>query len=632
MIHYSWFILFIPLISCLTIVFLTRKYKDLSSYISIAGVAVPFLLTLKPFIEMISSHGHFEPIETTMTWIDVPGLTVKMGTLIDPLSILMLMVVTGVGTLIHLFARGYMHGEEGFSRFFACLSLFIFSMLGIVLATNYIQIFVFWELVGVASYLLIGYYYQKQSAAEASLKAFMTNKIGDFGFILGILVLYYTVGSFNFYEIQDILATNGTAYATGTLTIAALLIFAGAMGKSAQVPLHVWLPDAMEGPTPVSALIHAATMVVAGVYLVARTYPLLVLAPAAMETVAYVGGITAIFAATIALAQNDIKRILAFSTLSQIGYMIMAMGVVNLTTAEAYTGYSASMFHVTTHAFFKALLFLGAGSVIHAVHSQDIWDMGGLKKYMPITYWTFFIGYIALAGLPPFAGFWSKDLILGAAHENGFHFLFYLGTIAAFLTPFYMSRLWFIAFTGPKRTDHHAHESPLIMTFPLMVLAVLSVIAGVIGEFGIPGLMHGFSSFVHFGSDPHGPLHWDIMIQSTVVAMAGLFCGWWIYGRKQLSEAEDPIKRWLGSFYTVLENKYYFDELYFWVIRNGYNRIAAFCNWCEVNLVIGFGVNGIAFLTRQSGAVLRLTQTGKVQSYAFIFVLGTASIVFLSVF
>jgi len=620
--HYSWFILFIPLVSCLTIVLVTRKYKDLSSYISIAGVGIPFLITLKPFFQLVTSHGHFEPVHNNITWLEVPGLTLKMGTLIDPLSILMLMVVTGVGTLIHIFARGYMKGEEGFSRFFACLSIFIFSMLGIVLSENYLQIFVFWELVGLASYLLIGYYYEKRSAAEASVKAFMTNKVGDFGFILGILLLYYTVGSFDFYEIQSILATQGGTYATGTLTMAALLIFCGAMGKSAQLPLHVWLPDAMEGPTPVSALIHAATMVVAGVYLVARTYPLLMLTPAAMETVAYVGGVTALFAATIAIAQNDIKRILAFSTLSQIGYMVMAMGVL---------GYSASMFHVTTHAFFKALLFLGSGSVIHAVHSQNIWDMGGLKKYMPITYWTFFIGYLALAGLPPFAGFWSKDLILGAAHDNGYTGLFIIGSIAAFLTPLYMTRLWCVAFTGPKRTDHHAHESPFVMTMPLVVLAVLSVIAGVIGEFGIPGLVHGFGYFVHYGEYHHGPLHWDIMIQSTIIALAGMGIGWWLYGRKRIEEADDPVKKVLGGFYKVLENKYYFDELYFWLIRNVYNRIAAFCNWCEVNLVIGFGVNGIAFLTRRSGAALRLTQTGQVQTYAFILVLGLTAIVFLSV-
>lgn len=633
MIHYSWFILFIPLVSCLTIVLLTRPYKDLSSYISIAGVAIPFFISCIPFYELVTSHGHFQPIENTLVWIDVPGLKVEMGTLLDPLSILMLMIVTGVGSLIHIFARGYMHGEEGFSRFFACLSLFIFSMLGIVLSTNYLQIFVFWELVGVASYLLIGYYYEKRSAAEASVKAFMVNKIGDFGFILGVLVLFYTVGSFNFQEIGHLLEHGGSHYAVGTLTLAALLIFCGAMGKSAQLPLHVWLPDAMEGPTPVSALIHAATMVVAGVYLVARTYPLLMLTPFAMEVVAYIGGATALFAATIAIAQNDIKRILAFSTLSQIGYMIMAMGVVNL-SGDSFTvdGYTAAMFHVTTHAFFKALLFLGSGSVIHAVHSQDIWDMGGLRKYMPVTYWTFFVGYLALAGLPPFAGFWSKDLILGAAHDNGFTILFAMGSIAAFLTPFYMTRLWCVAFTGPKRTDHHAHESPAVMTVPLIILCVLSIVAGVIGEFGLPFLnIHGFGSFIHYGHEyHHGPLHWDIMIQSTIIALLGLGLGWLIYGRKQVEK--DMLPQKLGALYEIFEHKYYFDEVYFWIVRNVYNKVSAFTNWCEVNIVIGFFCNGLAFWTRQSGAILRLSQTGKVQSYAFIFVLGLSALVFLSVF
>ena len=614
---YTWLILFLPLFSCLTIVFVTRKYKDLSSFISIAGVAIPFFLTLNPFFEMMSSE-HFQPKESVIKWIDIPGLTIEMGILIDPLSILMLLIVTGIGSLIHIFARGYMKGEEGFSRFFACLSLFIFSMLGIVLSTNFIQIFVFWELVGLASYLLIGYYFEKRSAAEASVKAFMVNKIGDFGFILGILVLYFAIDphTFNFMEINELLEGNKVGIDSDLLTLAGLLIFCGAMGKSAQLPLHVWLPDAMEGPTPVSALIHAATMVVAGVYLIARSYSLLTLSPAAMETIAYVGGITAIFAATIAVAQNDIKRILAYSTLSQIGYMVMAMGL---------GGYTAGMFHVTTHAFFKALLFLGAGSVIHAVHSQDIWDMGGLKKLMPITYKTFFIGYIALSGIFPLAGFWSKDEILGAAFDTGHYDLLIIGLIAAFLTAFYMTRLWCVAFCGPKRTDHHAHESPAGMTIPLIILAFFAVVAGFAG---FPGLEHGFSHYISFNHGHH-EFHVWLAIVSSIVGFSGIGAGWFLYGRKHVTT--DILQPTLGRFYKILENKYYFDEFYQLIIDNVYNRLAAFCNWCEVNLVIGFGVNGIAFLSRRSGDILRKSQTGKVQTYAFILVAGLSAVVFFSV-
>ena len=394
----------------------------------------------------------------------------------------MLLVVTGVGLMIHVYSYGYMHGDKGFSRFFACLSLFTFSMLGIVFATNFFQMFIFWELVGLSSYLLIGYWFEKPSAADACKKAFITNRIGDFGFLLGIIILWTILGSVQFAELQAAIAQNKAAL--GALaSLAGFLIFMGAMGKSAQFPLHVWLPDAMEGPTPVSALIHAATMVAAGVYMLCRVFFLYTATPAwpewlsfldgitALEIIAWIGGITALLAALIAVQQNDIKRILAYSTLSQLGYMVMAVGL---------SGTTPAMYHLTTHAFFKALLFLGAGSVIHAMHhEQDIWRMGALKERMPKTFWTFLFGTLALAGVWPLSGFYSKDEVLATAgHSNGV--LFGIAVFVAVLTTFYMFRLVFVVFYGPGKSDaaSHAYESPPVMTVPLIVLAVPTVVAG----------------------------------------------------------------------------------------------------------------------------------------------------------
>jgi NADH-quinone oxidoreductase subunit L len=406
-------------------------------------------------------------------WLYVGNLQVDIGLRLDALSLMMALIVTGVGSLIHIYSAKYLEGDRAYGRYFASLSLFIFSMLGIVFADNFVMMFIFWELVGVSSYLLIGFWYEKASAADACKKAFITNRVGDFGFFLGILVVWATLGNhLNFEELQNFLAGHAGEYGP-VATIAGLLIFCGAAGKSAQFPLHVWLPDAMEGPTPVSALIHAATMVAAGVYMLCRVFFLLdVEGSYALEVIAWIGGFTALFAALIAVQQNDIKRILAYSTLSQLGYMVMAVGL---------SGRTAAMYHLTTHAFFKALLFLAAGSVIYGMHhEQNIWKMGALRKKMPATYWTFMAGTLALCGMWPFSGFFSKDSILGLALEKNHIALFVVGVLAALLTTFYMFRLVFVVFFGGERSEaaEHAHESPSVMVWPLRILAVLSILCG----------------------------------------------------------------------------------------------------------------------------------------------------------
>src|SRR5438309_4321285 len=429
-----WLILFLPLLSAAAITLFTQKNRALSAGLSIGAIALSFVLS----ILFIAANG-WEPLkrETLVTWLEVGDLQVDFGLRPDALSLLMLLVVTGVGGAIHIYSQAYMRDDRGFSRYFAGLSLFTFSMLGIVLANNFLMLFVFWELVGVSSYLLIGHWFERPSAADACKKAFLTNRLGDFGFMLGVLMVWGLAGGLNFSLIEDQLRQNPALFGSLT-TVAGLLIFCGAVGKSAQFPLHVWLPDAMEGPTPVSALIHAATMVAAGVYLLCRVF--FIFSTPALHVIAWVGAITALLAALMAAQQNDIKRILAYATLSQLGYMRLALRVPRPTPA---------MYHLTTHAFFKALLFLGAGSVIHALHhEQDIWKMGGLKNKMPVTFWTFTLATLALCGVPPFSGFFSKDEIIAATlnPEHGSLWLFVLAVGVAFLTTFYMSRLVLVAF------------------------------------------------------------------------------------------------------------------------------------------------------------------------------------------
>jgi NADH-quinone oxidoreductase subunit L len=523
-----------------------------------------------------------------------------------------------------------MKDDPGFSRFFACLSLFTFSMLGIVLSNNFIQIFIFWELVGVSSYLLIGYWFEKPSAAEAGKKAFLTNRIGDFGMMLGVLLLWSYLRTFNFDEIKYAfdLAYRGVTSASalpplpvsheahfpgpGTITLIGALIFCGAVGKSAQFPLHVWLPDAMEGPTPVSALIHAATMVAAGVYMLCRVAFVILPSETALHLIAWIGGITALMAATIAIAQNDIKRILAYSTLSQLGYMVMAVGLAGTTPA---------MFHLTTHAFFKALLFLGAGSVIFGMHhEQDIWKMGGLRKKMPITFITFMIGTLALAGVFPFSGFYSKDQILLLAMEHNTA-LFIIGTFTAFLTAYYMGRECFVVFFGKARDHHaydHAHESPLVMTLPLVFLALLSI-AGGWGDY-VPHFLVG-------GVEEHAAHHeaWKGFALLAVPA-AGFLLSGLIYLRPNASD--EPVKSALGPVWTLVENKYYFDELYALIIKYVQGTIATLCELFDRWVLQRLGIGGLAGTTSLAGKTLRLLQTGNIQSYAFLFALGVTVIIY----
>src|SRR5882724_8947993 len=512
-----WLILFLPLLATAVITLFTLRCKTTSSLISIGAVVAGFVMT----VIFVNANGiHFSG-ETSTNWLSVGNLNVDFGLKLDALSVMMLFVVTGVGGLIHIYSYGYMDEDPGKARFFAKLSLFTFSMLGIVLANNFIEMFIFWELVGVSSYLLIGFWFEKPSAGDAAKKAFIVNRLGDFGFLLGILVFWSMLGTLNFSGLQTGMENFKAIHSgpTPMLIVGGLLIFCGAVGKSAQFPLHVWLPDAMEGPTPVSALIHAATMVAAGVYMLCRIFFLL--NADALHVIAYIGGFTALLAALIAVQQNDIKRIIAYSTLSQLGYMVMAVGL---------SGPTAAMFHLTTHAFFKALLFLSAGSVIIALHhEQDIWKMGNLRAKMPTTFWTFLVGALALSGVWPLSGFFSKDSILAQALEQHNYLLFANGVFVAGLTTFYIFRLFFVVFFGKEKSEivSHAHESPAVVTLPLIVLAVFSVIGGVIG---IEGIYHHMfagesaesASFVQsiFAPFKHSPLAASSGILAVIIGFS----------------------------------------------------------------------------------------------------------------
>lgn len=593
-------------------------------------------------------------IPLSLPWLDlVDGLHVRMGFIVDPISAMMLTVVTTISFLVHLYSLEYMKGEDGFGRYFTYLSLFTFSMLGLVIAPNLIQIYVFWELVGASSFLLIGYYYDRPAAVSASKKAFIVTRFADLGFLIGILLLGYQ--SLQIYQTLnpgqiDFLSQGLTTpiqavdfafltypqviqslQSTGLLSLALILIYMGAAGKSAMFPLHIWLPDAMEGPTPVSALIHAATMVVAGVYLVARLFLLFEAAPAALEVVAVVGLVTSALAAIIACTQDDIKRVLAFSTLSQLGYMMFALGIASRNEA---LGFSASMFHLYTHAFFKALLFLGAGSIIHAVHTNDIWKMGGLRKHLPVTHLTFLIAVLAISGIWPFAGFFSKDEILTAALDGEHYFHFIGGLIVAGLTAFYMARIYFLAFHGHSRShaptaatgmsSNHAaapvpHESGILMLIPLVVLAIFSIFAGFIP----------FAEFVHAPTtvpEAHHGLNWSVAIPGTAVALVGLVLSYLVYGRKDPVAMAKRISHPWGRLYGFVKNKFYFDELYLFITHKLiFAWIAAPIAWFDRHIVDG-AVNLTGDATRASGKRLTLWQTGQLQTYALWLISGSTLI------
>jgi NADH-quinone oxidoreductase subunit L len=604
-----WVVLFLPLLAAALITLFTRHDRKLSAGLSIAAVVAGFVLSLV----LLGLTQWHTTIESSANWLAVGGFQVEFGVRLDPLSMLMMLIVTGVASVIHVYSWGYMQDDPGFSRFFASLSLFTTSMLGIVLANNFIQLFIFWELVGVSSYLLIGFWFERSSAADAGKKAFLTNRLGDFGFLLGILTVWATLGSLNFTVLQQKLQANPQALGAAT-TIAGLLVFCGAVGKSAQFPLHVWLPDAMEGPTPVSALIHAATMVAAGVYMLCRVFFLLN-APA-LEVISWVGGFTALLSALIAVQQNDIKRILAYSTLSQLGYMVMGVGL---------HGPSSAMFHLTTHAFFKALLFLGAGSVILALHhEQDIWKMGDLRKRMPVTYWTFLTGTLALCGVVPFSGFYSKDAILNAAAEEHAYGRFALGVVVAILTTLYMFRLVFVVFGSRAKSEAagHAHESPPVILFPLRILAVFSLIGGFIGIGNVYAAQFRGSQPLTLGQQLVAPFAEAPLAASLgLLAVAvGFLAAYSLYAGVQ----EDPLPKKLGALAVWMRDRFYLDELYQATFIRLHNFLATVAAWMDRWLIAGLAVRGVHGTTEIIGRTLRELQTGNLQTYAFLFALGVA--------
>ncbi len=601
--RFPWFILLAPLLSAAVIQLFTRKSRGLSATLSVAAVC--FCLLASVFV-FLGGEGTSE-----VPWLDFgPAFRVPIGVTIDGLSKVMLLVVTGIGALIHIYSLVYMREDESEARFFGNLSLFMFSMLGIVLANNFAMMFIFWELVGVSSYLLIGHWFTRDSAAKAANKAFLANRIGDFGFMLGILMIWTASGTVVFSEMEAALPT--LSLTAGFLTISSLLIFCGAIGKSAQVPLHVWLPDAMEGPTPVSALIHAATMVAAGVYMLARVSFYVGTSQTALTVIAWIGVITAVLAALMATQQDDIKRVLAYSTLSQLGYMISAIGL-------AAPG--AAMFHLFTHAFFKALLFLGAGAIIHALHhEQDIWKMGGLSKKMRLTFFSFTAGYLALIGTPFFSGFFSKDVILLAAYQRSFG-IFALALITAVLTAFYMTRLFVVVFFGEGRTDaaKHGHDGPAAMTVPLIILAVLSVIGG-----------YGFIADKALGEHLLHNLH-DIhaksgaglvMTLATLAFIVGSLGAFLLYR----GQAKDPI------LIPLFRNKFYFDELYAALIAGSQDLLAGISRFLDQWLIDGLLVRGLSGAAWAVGFTFRFLQMGNLQGYAFIFGFGVIAMIYLLVF
>jgi len=675
----TWIVPLLPLGGFLANFLFFRRRRDVAPLVALLAVGSALVLSLVLAAQVIADPA---PKVDAFKWLEVTNqvfghFTIYVGTQLDALCAMMLVVVTLVSTLVHLYSLGYMHDEPGIARFFMYLGLFTFSMLGLVVSPNLFQMYIFWELVGLCSYLLIGFYYAKPEANQACKKAFVVNRVGDLGMFLGILFLAYYLGTVSFTELPGKVALwplFGPAWLP--LSAVAVLLFMGAVGKSAQFPLHVWLPDAMEGPTPVSALIHAATMVAAGVYMLARTYAVFdaaLLQPlhlpwlgrlSAPMVVAGVGGFTSLFAATIACTQFDIKRVLAYSTLSQLGYMVMALGVGGL-------GVTAGAFHLFTHAFFKALLFLGSGSVIHAVHSNDIRQMGGLRRKMPLTAITFLVGCIAIAGVPPFAGFFSKDLILEALRETGHPGLQALALGVAFLTAFYMFRLYFLAFEGNEPAHGHPHESPPTMTAPLVILAALSLVAGFAA---VPKDGRSFGDLIRFdraatlGADwdkaaalaqahpeaqgdyraatalwdaapataPAAPapaeshafkLDLGIAVPATLVGLAGILLAFGLYRLKWADPAR--IAAAFGPLYTAAYNKYYIDEAYRWLMDHVYYAVSAAIIWFDRHVVDGL-MNGLAWASQFIGGGLRKAQTGRVQAYAMGMLGGLLALFFLA--
>ncbi len=629
MVDYSYTILIplIPLVMFVITGLFGMKWKPVvSGILGTVGLAVSFVLAYVTAWQYFFAAPH-QVYQTIMPfnqlWLTFTDtLQIHMGILLDPISVLLLVVVTTISFMVHIYSFGYMKGEKGFQRFYAFLSLFTFSMLGLVLATNIFQMYIFWELVGASSFLLIGFYYDKPSAVAAAKKAFIVTRFADLGFLIGILLLSYFTGTFDFKILTDP-HTHVFAHMAGisfmgmsVLTWAMALIFMGAAGKSAMFPLHIWLPDAMEGPTPVSALIHAATMVVAGVYLVARMFPVYYFqTPDVLLFIGYVGGFTSLFAAIIAMTQFDIKRVLAYSTLSQIGYMMVGLGVSGY-YGEAGLGYMAGMFHLFTHAMFKALLFLGAGSIIHAVHSNLMKDMGGLRKYMPVTHLTFLAASLAISGIPPFAGFFSKDEIIAAAFQSN-KLLFWTEFITAGLTSFYIFRLYFNIFWAKDPVyKKKPHEAPLNMLIPLIFLALASTFAGFIP-------MHDLVT----ADMKELVTHPDKMISvfSVLMGLTGIAIAWVLY--KKENRIPDKIAATFGGFYTTVYHKFYIDEIYLFVTKKIiFNGIARPVAWFDRHIVDGFMV-GVGNTTLRISRMIKGLQSGEMQEYAFVYVAGVIAFV-----
>ena len=636
---YASYIALIPLLPLAGFVLLGifgRKYfKNSSGIIGTGLLLVSAALSLYTAYNYFFVDGKVGDSYQTITAIKIKWLafsenvSIDMGIILDPISVMMLVVVTFVSLMVHIFSLGYMKGEERFATYYAFLGLFTFSMLGLVVSSNLFQIYIFWELVGVSSYLLIGYYYDKPSAVAASKKAFIVTRFADLGFLVGILILAFYGETLDFNTLitnltsqqssQFLAITTASFVGVSALTWGLTLVFIGGAGKSAMFPLHIWLPDAMEGPTPVSALIHAATMVVAGVYLVARLFPLFTITPISLSIVTVVGIVSAFLAAVIACTQTDIKRVLAYSTMSQIGYMMFALGVSGY-GGENGLGYTASMFHLFTHAFFKSLLFLGAGVVIHFIHSNEMKDMGGLRKYLPITNLSFLVACLAIAGIPPFAGFFSKEEILMAAdHSN--KIVYWVALLTSGLTAFYMFRLYFSIFWNKKTEVHDHHgEGPVSMKLPLIILTFCSIFAGLI-------------PFGKYVSPDKTPLesHFDLMfsILPVAVGVVGILLAMWMY-KKESAKAE-KISQSLGGLYKAAYKKFYIDEIYLFITQKIiFNLIGRPAAWIDRNIVDGL-MNGIANTTASVSGFIKGIQSGKVQSYAIYFFGGIVAlaIVFL---
>jgi NADH-quinone oxidoreductase subunit L len=619
----------------LNLFFGRRMGKGAVGFIACAAIGLSFLVSFLVFLDLLKMAPASRSVEKILyQWILSGEFQANIGFLVDPLSVVMMMVVSGVSFIIHIYSYSYMHEDRDFPRYFTYLNLFVFFMLILVSANNFLLMFVGWEGVGLCSYFLIGFWYEKKSASDAGKKAFIVNRIGDYGFLLAIFLIFVTFGTVEFKAVFAA-APGKLAIGSGIVTLITLLLFMGATGKSAQIPLYTWLPDAMEGPTPVSALIHAATMVTAGVYMVARCNVLFLLAPTSLFVVAVIGAATAIYAASIGLAQNDIKRVLAYSTISQLGYMFLACGV---------TAFTAGIFHLMTHAFFKALLFLGAGSVMHALSGElDMRKMGALKPHMPRTYWTFLIGTLALSGIFPFAGFFSKDEILWKALTQG-GFLFWLvGAVAAFMTATYMFRAVFMTFHGKSRVDHevahHLHESPSMMTVPLIVLAVLSTIGGLIGFPIVEGWnkFHEFLSPV-FAVPPQvaeaghhsAGLEITMMVVSIVIAVLGILSAYRLYIKKP--DLPDRLAERYKVPYQMIANKYWMDEIYDFVFVGPLIRFSIFLWKIFDEILVDGTVNGVAAVVRGGSQVFKRLQTGNVQSYALSILVGVVLILGYFVF